>query len=51
MLGQVVALASYPDAAEVLEQLDAEMATRPPLRLRTEDVLAARDGGRSGLGR
>ena len=46
MLARTVEMASRPTTDEVLQEIRRELASRPPLELSTEEILAARDEGR-----
>lgn len=46
MKQHLVDFASAPTAAEVLVEIETELATRPAIGLTTEEVLSAQDEGR-----
>lgn len=46
MLAQTIAVASRPTPAEVIAELEADLATRPPLQVDTQALLADRDASR-----
>ncbi|CAN5839002.1 hypothetical protein BH18ACT2_BH18ACT2_03800 [soil metagenome] len=46
MLAQVIELAAEPTTAEVIAEIEAELATRPPLEIDVEQLLRDRDADR-----
>jgi antitoxin FitA len=46
MRAHLIAFAGQPTPAEVIDELEADLATRPPLELTTEEILEARDADR-----
>ena len=46
MLARTVEFASRPTPAEVIAEIEADLATRPPLELGTQEILDARDADR-----
>ncbi len=46
MKQHLVEFASTPTPAEVIADIEAELARRPPIGLTTEEILVARDDGR-----
>ena len=46
MLARTIEMAARPTTDEVLAEVRRELASRPPLELSTEEILAARDEGR-----
>jgi antitoxin FitA len=46
MLARTVEIGRRPTPEEVLADIDADLAERPPLAIDTDSLLADRDGGR-----
>jgi hypothetical protein len=47
MLARTIELARRPTPAEVLAELEPDLAGRPPLAIDTAELLADRDAGRA----